>query len=708
MSTGRASIDNDSALLFWAQVVGNVGFFVAVLCLARGLGPGGRGTVAFVIITALVVARVARIGVPEATTVFAAQRPEARPNLLSNTVIFTCIAAGSMGAGVAWLLLFTGAAPAGIGRIEIAILALGTLVIALAEAASAFLTGCGRIASRAAITAATPWVYALLVALVWALAGLTVTDAVVVWTTAQAIGAAVTLVAATRGIGFGRPDGRLLFGTLRFGSRVWLGSLSSFLNFRIDQVIMGFISTDVTLGVYAVAVNTAEVLLYLPDAVATALLPKLAALPGQRQIEQSLAAFRSTSLITALGVVAAVILGPALLPLLFGQAFEGSVTAFLWLLPGAFGFVATRIFSSALLTSGSPGLFSLASFVSLIVGVVLDLALIPRFGATGAAVAATLAFTAGGFVALISYKLRSPFALALLVPLARDLDVRSLLSIPLGAASLVVPYAKAVTRRRSRRWQERLSEDQDSGGLRILVYHRISDDRDDLAVTPQRFREQMEFLASNGYEVIDVVSAGARLGGGAPLERVIAMTLDDGYVDAAENSVAVLGRLGFRATMFVTTGAADGNVSFAWYRNPPPVLSWDAIRQLDRGSVLGFESHSLTRRDLRRLTAEEAKAEIADSKAVLERQLGRPVAGFCYPAGLFGPRERRLVAEAGYAVAVTREPGVNLPGADRYTLKRLQIDPRDSLLDFSAKVAGAHDSPVRLRSIYRRMRHGAR
>ncbi len=38
MLTGD-SVARDSALLLWAKIAGNAGFFVAVLMLARGLGP---------------------------------------------------------------------------------------------------------------------------------------------------------------------------------------------------------------------------------------------------------------------------------------------------------------------------------------------------------------------------------------------------------------------------------------------------------------------------------------------------------------------------------------------------------------------------------------------------------------------------------------------------------------------------------------------
>jgi O-antigen/teichoic acid export membrane protein len=52
-----------SALLFWSKIAGNAGFFVAVLILARALGPTGRGTIAFITVTALVAARLAGLGI---------------------------------------------------------------------------------------------------------------------------------------------------------------------------------------------------------------------------------------------------------------------------------------------------------------------------------------------------------------------------------------------------------------------------------------------------------------------------------------------------------------------------------------------------------------------------------------------------------------------------------------------------------------------
>jgi O-antigen/teichoic acid export membrane protein len=169
-------------------------------------------------------------------------------------------------------------------------------------------------------------------------------------------------------------------------------------------------------------VNASEALLYLPAATATALLPVAARADARERIERTLRAFRSTALVTAGAGVAAAVLGPVLIPVVFGSAFDGSVVPFLLLVPGALGFAATAIFSSALMASSYPGLSSLGPFVSLAAGVALDLLLIPRFGASGAAAAASVAFLAGGFVALAVFRRRNPFAWrALLLPRRDDL-----------------------------------------------------------------------------------------------------------------------------------------------------------------------------------------------------------------------------------------------------------------------------------------------
>jgi peptidoglycan/xylan/chitin deacetylase (PgdA/CDA1 family) len=245
-------------------------------------------------------------------------------------------------------------------------------------------------------------------------------------------------------------------------------------------------------------------------------------------------------------------------------------------------------------------------------------------------------------------------------------------------------------------------------GLRILFYHRISDDHDELAVSPRRFRAQMELLAAEGCEVVDVMTVAERLAAGHAHAGVVGLCFDDGYRDIVDEALPVLERLGFRATVFVATGVVDGTATFGWYSRQPPVMSWPTIHALSRGSPFGFGAHTVTHPDLRTLSEPDARAEIAGSKAALEARLEQPVEAFCYPAGLYGERERRLAGAAGFRVATSCEPGANGPDADLLALRRIQVDRRDRLLDVRAKVAGGHDAPSRVRAAYRRRRHDVR
>ncbi len=422
-----------AAQLLVGKVVGNAGYFVAVLLLARSLGAAGRGEIAFLIVVSLILARLTALGATEATTIFAAQRPQRRAAQLSTVVAFAAggSAVGSTVVGGALLLLDTSGAAA-ISAGELAVLVAATVALAVADAGYAFLLGCDRVKQQALITASSSWLYVLVLLAVWASGGITALRAALAFAIAHFLRAAWVLHYSADVAGLARPSLSLLRESLAFGSRAWVGTLARYLNFRADQVLMGFIATESTLGIYAVAVNASEVLLYLPSTTALALLPVVSRSDPRARVELVLRAFRSAALITLAGIVLAVLLGPPLLPLVFGAEFEASVTPFLLLLPGALGFVAMAVFSSGLTASSLPGRSSLGPVVSLVIGITLAAALIPRFGASGAAAAASIAFLAGGAASLAFYRRRARFDWStLLLPRRGDLDVLRALTRPL-------------------------------------------------------------------------------------------------------------------------------------------------------------------------------------------------------------------------------------------------------------------------------------
>jgi O-antigen/teichoic acid export membrane protein len=431
---GEHAIAAASAPLFWAQVLGNAGLFVAVVLVSRALGPEGRGTVAFITVTAIVAATVARVGVTEATTVFAAERPGLRPALLTNLMLSVTGAAVAAALVVCGgLLLAPSLRPPGVGDAELAALAFAMLFSGLADAGYMFVLGCSRFRLHAAVTIAAAWSYAGAIAVADVTAGLTVLGAAVIWLLFQALKAVVLLAASVRAEGVRRPDRPLLAASISFGARAWVGTLSSAFNERVDQILVALLATEAVLGIYATAVNAFEILVYLAGATATAILPLAARVDTARRTERVLGAFRSVALLTILGILVAAAAGPPLIPLLFGRAFEDATEPFLWLLPGAVGFVAMAIFSNALVAASSPGRSSAGPLVSLALGVLLDFLLIPELGATGAAVAASAALLAGGAVSLALFRRHGTFPLrAVVVPQRGDLALLRAVARPIA------------------------------------------------------------------------------------------------------------------------------------------------------------------------------------------------------------------------------------------------------------------------------------
>jgi O-antigen/teichoic acid export membrane protein len=420
---GHVSIVHGSLRLLVSRALASAAMFVAVLLLARALEPAGRGAVAFVMMAGLVLAGISRFGVDEATIVFAARMRRERAQLLTNLTLFT-LATSVLLAGLTALVLWLAPSvrPAGVDGVELLSLWVGTVALALTGGFIAYLLGCTRFLAQAVVAAAAPVLLAVFFAADMLSGGLTVRSGCVLWATAQVVGCSIGIVAAGRVNGAGRPSRRLFYRSLRFGLRAWIGSLATFLNARVDQVIMGLIAAEAALGIYAVSVNASEVALYLPGVVGLVIVPVIARSAAIERVATTLRVFRVLVLFTVATIAVGYALTP-LLPVIFGSSYEPSVTPYLLLLPGGIGYTALVVFSASALASSAPGRSSLGPLVALIVGVTLDFVLIPSYGATGAAIAATAAFLAGGLAAALVYRTVADFDVRMFLPRRTDFDL---------------------------------------------------------------------------------------------------------------------------------------------------------------------------------------------------------------------------------------------------------------------------------------------
>jgi peptidoglycan/xylan/chitin deacetylase (PgdA/CDA1 family) len=177
----------------------------------------------------------------------------------------------------------------------------------------------------------------------------------------------------------------------------------------------------------------------------------------------------------------------------------------------------------------------------------------------------------------------------------------------------------------------------------------------------------------------------------------VLVTFDDGYRDNLLAAAPVLAEFDIPATIFVPSRIIDGDVSFHWYKDPPPALSWAEVGELIAGGLVDVQSHTLTHPLLPQVDAQRSYEEIAGSKRAIEAHVPYSLTSFCYPAGLYGAREVEFVRSAGYAAAVTTNPGVNSGGGELLELRRTLVYGADDTRMFRAKLDGLLDGETRLR-----------
>jgi O-antigen/teichoic acid export membrane protein len=189
-----------------------------------------------------------------------------------------------------------------------------------------------------------------------------------------------------------RPSLQLARTVYLFAVRGQLGSLLSLLNLRFDFVFLAAIAGPATLGIYAVASKYAEILRLLPIAAYWVLYPRFARADPATAVASSRRLMRRAGAVTVVTALPLAIAAGAAVPALFGDNFRSAVLPAQILLVGLGIEGVAGVATAFLYGRGRPGLNSLAAGAGVIVTIVLDVILIPRFGAVGAAIASSAAY----------------------------------------------------------------------------------------------------------------------------------------------------------------------------------------------------------------------------------------------------------------------------------------------------------------------------
>jgi peptidoglycan/xylan/chitin deacetylase (PgdA/CDA1 family) len=232
--------------------------------------------------------------------------------------------------------------------------------------------------------------------------------------------------------------------------------------------------------------------------------------------------------------------------------------------------------------------------------------------------------------------------------------------------------------------------------LPILCYHNVATAPKDapfklLYVSPESFERQLWTLRRLGLRGVSTSEGIARLRNGTSRGCVV-FTFDDGYADTLTVAAPLMKRYGFGATCYVVSSAVGtyNRWDADYLRERKPLMS---RAQLDQWLAAGMEvgSHSLSHQRLHELPQEQARDEIAGSRAELRNMLGVSIEHFAYPFGHLTDDVVELVRHAGYSSAMTLLRGLAQASDDRLRLPRILVNGEHGLWKFLLHVATPYE-----------------
>jgi O-antigen/teichoic acid export membrane protein len=369
-----------------------------VVVQGRFLHTSGRGTFVLVILSVTILSRLlGQLG-------YAVTNQMQEHGLELRRLVHGAFATGLLlGAGGTAAIVAWGSFTPGVGGTVAAVAACALVPTILWQCLAGVLLGLGRIRTWNVVQTLPPLLTlaGMLVLVVGLAEG--ITGAVAAWSLAQIVTALVGLV---RCRAFWRPfairRALALFSVPLARLALTMGAVQvvALISYRVELFVLNRYRDISHVGVYSVAVQTAEILWLVAGAIATAVTA-----PCLQQDEKRAASLITRSALKALAYTAIISLGlgaaaPFVIPRLLGDAFTGAVEPLRLLLPGIVVYAPVTVLVVYLsVKRGRPSLSLAISIVGMIVTLVAAMVLIPAHGTSGAALASTLGYLASAALA---------------------------------------------------------------------------------------------------------------------------------------------------------------------------------------------------------------------------------------------------------------------------------------------------------------------
>lgn len=377
--------------------------FGAAIIYARVLGPEGNGLLAGVLIYPAIFISFATLGLRQAAVYFVGNDVKSTETIFSSVITVWLIT--STISVIACIYILKYIAGSSYTPLMIA-LAVGAIPFNIfIDYASGILLGKNKVKDFATIT----WLPSLFrflgaVLFVWIM-GLGVAGALIAPMIAMIVMSGVMIYYLNKYISF-----NYTFDFKAIKSMISLGIVYSIalfvinLNYKVDQMLLEYLSTSYELGIYEKGVGMVEKVWQIPMLLGTIIFAGSANAKDSKLYSLKVAKLLRVSLLACFFILLGIgLVAPFLVTLFYGQEFFDSALVIQLLIPGVLFMVFFKVLNMDLAGRGRPWLSLIAMVPAVLVNISLNIYLIPEYGADGVAVASSISYTVAAFIFLFVY-----------------------------------------------------------------------------------------------------------------------------------------------------------------------------------------------------------------------------------------------------------------------------------------------------------------
>ncbi|EDW5780698.1 polysaccharide deacetylase family protein [Salmonella enterica] len=231
------------------------------------------------------------------------------------------------------------------------------------------------------------------------------------------------------------------------------------------------------------------------------------------------------------------------------------------------------------------------------------------------------------------------------------------------------------------------------------MYHHVSQRKGLITISIDTFREQMRWLAKNGWKTVTTDEMELFYQGGELPRKSVMLTFDDGYLDNWFNVFPVLKEFNLNAHIFLITGLIgdgparyfcadkyshhDCEMQIAMGNADSVMLRWQEVREMYDSGLVEFHphTHTHTRWDKKEFTPELTKillrSDIILSRECMKEKMGRCSQHLCWPEGHYNQEYMKIAQELGFNFLYTTERRVNCIKNGTIQLGRISTKERE-------------------------------